>query len=334
MKNKPKSAIAKLMDSVSVFTEQHNISGTAVVKPEMQSVTEDQNETCITNFIPKFESNTLITLSDDKPVLKYIDPKYCQPWKFSDRPEDEMGDIDELSNSIEKFGQQEPILVRPVSGKTEIDFEVIFGNRRWRACRKKNIKVLAIIKKVTDQEAALYQKEENENREDLSDLARAKSFKAQLDGEIFSSEHELSKSLGISRQNLNDIMAFNRIPQTLVSIIPNLKNISRKMATKLATLSKDEKTLNILIRLAPKISQKEVNSSNIDIYINKVLSDKSIKQRTIPIQVRDTFGKKMFIIKQASNGETNIVISKNYFQKCDIDEIKKTLIDVLNKTNQ
>jgi len=112
-------------------------------------------------------------------TLKYLDVNHCRPWMFADRPENEMGDINSLSESIKITGQQEPILVRPTDNEKKEQYEIIFGHRRWRACKKIGTKVLAIIKAVTDREASLFQKEENENRKDLSDFAKAKSFKAQ-----------------------------------------------------------------------------------------------------------------------------------------------------------
>lgn len=338
MTKKPRTALASLLDSVADLADvSRNISGAGVVSPIVQreDISDEKNEIFASALVT--QSSKKITAEEtrefDQPVLKFLDPKLCAPWKFADRPEDEMGNIDELSEAIANFGQQQPILVRPVINNSETAFEIIFGNRRWRACKKRGLKVLAIVKNVTNQEAALYQKEENENREDLSDLARAKSFKALLDTGIFISENELSKSLGISKQNLNDLMAFNRIPQNLVDAIPNFKAVPRKVVAKLAALSKDERILNVLIKLAPKIGTKEINSSNIELFINKALDTKNIKQLSKQIQVRNNNGSLMFILKQANDGKVNVVINKNYHEKYDIEEIKKAIFNVLNKAN-
>lgn len=328
-KPKPKSAIARLLDNLSPNGE---IQGAAIVTARTDDLIQSQavEKNTATHFIKNIDSYSQL-----ENVLANIDPNLCRPWQFADRPDDEMGDIESLANSLKEYGQQEPVLVRPVHNLNDVKYEVIFGNRRWRAAKRAGIMLLAIIKKVSDQEAALFQKEENENRKDLSDLARARSYQAQINAGIFKSEIEISRALGISRQNLNDIMAFNRIPEKLTNVIPNLKNISRKTAVKLAILSKDESNLDKLISLANKIGNGEITANNLEvIFVNANIKSSSYQKNTNQseiINVVDKNGVKIFTLKKSMNGETIIKINKVLNGNFDVSKLKELIFSYLSQ---
>ena len=329
-KPKPKSAMARLLEKMQ---STEFLEGAAVVPSHTLTISEEIVKQTIPSDTWEMKDNSE---QRQELVLTRIDPDLCRPWQFADRPEDEMGDIDALANSIKHYGQQEPVLARPLKKPDIIKYEIVFGNRRWRACKKAGVLLLAIINEVTDQEAALFQKEENENRKDLSDLARARSYQSQIDAGIFKSENELSKSLGISRQNLNDLMAFNRIPEVLANTIPNLKNVSRKVAVKLSVLSKDKNNLEILIKLAPKIGSGEITSMNIEYYLQRltrqnVAFDNKEKFNTQDIVNHE--GKKIFTIKKSPNGELIIKISRNITGKYEPQMLKEIIFNYLQECN-
>jgi ParB family chromosome partitioning protein len=321
---KPKTALARLLDNVSGMNIDGAISGGDVGIAQMEEET-------VLPTVPSKETQSILAPESNAIKIQYVDTALCQPWAFADRPEDEMGDIDALANSIKEYGQQEPILLSPINSKTNIKYEVIFGNRRWRACKRVGLSVLAIIKLTSDQEAAVYQKEENENRKDISDLARAKSLKAQLEAGIFKNELELSKALGLSRQTLNDIMAFIRIPDALINAIPNFKNLSRKTAVRLSTLAKDPQTIEGLIQLGTKIGAKEITAINLDASLYKVLNPSlhTPKHSEDIFDVTDSAGKKMFYIKNSFSSDTTIKIAKRLNGTYDVNALKEVIYQYL-----
>jgi ParB family chromosome partitioning protein len=71
-----------------------------------------------------------------------IDPKSCICWEYADRQEFEMGDLNKLANDILMNGQLQPIIVREVGE----NYEIIAGQRRWRACKIAGINVKAIVR--------------------------------------------------------------------------------------------------------------------------------------------------------------------------------------------
>jgi len=259
-----------------------------------------------------------------------IDPKKCRPWKYADRLPEEMGNIEELANAIKNNGQQEPVLLRPIiDGGDELEYEVIFGNRRWRACTLINIPLLGIVKELSDQDAATAQKEENENREGLSTYARAMSYKRLINDGIFTNENQLSIKLNIPKNTLNDLMSYTRIPQAVLNNIPSVHKLSQRLAVKLATLSKDEALLPILVKLGPEISNKAITTKNIELKIKDIQSgSNSFHKKSTPVIGKG--GAEIFTIREDSNGAPCIVLHKaarNAIDLPNLEQLIKNYID-------
>jgi ParB family transcriptional regulator, chromosome partitioning protein len=296
----------------------------------------------------KYETNQPTTQTVESPLyssiftkpkcetLIEILPSHCKPWDFSDRNEAELGNIEELANSIQKAGQQEPILVRPISNThfsadSPINYEIIFGNRRWRACKLIGKNILAIVRELTDQEAALAQKEENENRTDIGDYSKAMNYKKLIDAQIFTNENQLALKLNIPRNRINDLMSYTRIPKQLLEVIPNVHQLSQRMAIKLASLSKIQENIEALIILAPKIGTNKIASGSVEKALNEIKTGKSdsLSKKSIPVIGKG--GAEIFTIREDSNGAPCIVLHKASRQTIDMDELKTLLKNYIDK---
>jgi ParB family chromosome partitioning protein len=307
-RKKPQSAMAALLDFAQTTVAEPIIENPEIEKPRIFSTEKKWHDVTAIENTPVVE-----TRSNMQATLLHINPEDCIVWRFSDRPSDELGDIDALAQSLKEHGQQEPILVRHNRQDTAHAYEVIFGNRRWRAAQIAKIKLIAICKDLTDQQAALCQKEENENRKELSDYARAMSYRAQLDGGVFKNESELSKVLGISKQALNDLMAYLRVPEPLREAISNYKSLSKKMVTKLASLSKDKDMLDVLMLLSPKISDQSVTTANLEKHIQSYLTP-GVKRNPFvnaELQACDAEGKLLYKTRLQNNGEMTVQIARS-----------------------
>ena len=315
-RKKPQSAMAALLD----FAE--NITPVAV---DRNHENENIQGHIFKNGFPEQEVNAIISLNKhvDNNVsgqLITIHPDDCVLWPFSDRPSDELGDIDSLAQSLKEHGQQEPILVRPNRQGSKHTYEIIFGNRRWQAAQIAQINLIAICKNIDDQQASLFQKEENENREELSDYARAVSYRAQIDKGIFKNEAELSRVLSISKQALSDLMAYLRVPEELRNAIYNYKHLSKKMVIQLAALAKDKRALEGLIVLAPQISDQSITTSNLGNHIHHFLYgnlEKKIINREL--EKRDDLGKLLYKTILKNNGDVSLQIIK---KKIDVRQME------------
>lgn len=284
--------------------------------------------------LASYENNATTKKAD---VLLELTPDSCKPWNFSDRLDLEMGNIDELANSIQQAGQQEPILVRLIKhsnlpNDTSPKYEIIFGNRRWRACKQIGKNILAIVRDLNDQEAALAQKEENENRENISDYSKSMHYKRLIDAGVFTNEHQLSMKLNIPRNRFNDLMSYNRIPKELLLVIPNVHCISQRLAIKLASLAKNPTVLEILMQLAPQMTSNKITSANIERMVEQhtlMGKSNSITKRSTPVIGKG--GAEIFTIREDSNGAPCIVLHKVSRQAINIDELQTLIKNYIDR---
>ena len=224
-----------------------------------------ENKSKIKDFGSLFITNTAEKkiMSHDDEIIKEIDPLECVNWKYADRQSFEMGDLTELASSILLNGQVQPIVVR----KSEDKFEVIAGERRWRACSLANIKVKAVVKNLTDEDAFVLQAAEN-TRQELSCYSQSISYQKILnDSKI--SQRELSRKLGISKSTLNNLLSYAFVQNELWNAVGDMRKVTIKTSCYIKQLlDNDPDTIIELIAIANDI-QKGAGSSKIKKLIGK-----------------------------------------------------------------
>ena len=136
-----------------------------------------------------------------------IDPNPNQPRNHFD--EDSLA---ELSASIKAIGLLQPVLVRPSS--TPDRFELIAGERRWRASKRAGLSTIPAIVRVTDDVSSVEQAlVENLHRQDLTPLEEAAAYQQLL--EDFSMTHEqVASKVGKSRSAITNSLRLLTLPPT------------------------------------------------------------------------------------------------------------------------
>ncbi len=133
-----------------------------------------------------------------------IRPFHHQPRKPFDESE-----LEELKASIKEHGIIEPLIVRPVAHGT---YELIAGERRWRAARALGMpEVPAIIKAIPDHEALEISLIENLQRKDLNALEEAGAF-AKLVKEFGYTQEQLAKAIGKDRSTIANLLRLLQLP--------------------------------------------------------------------------------------------------------------------------
>lgn len=117
----------------------------------------------------------------------------------------------ELSASIKAIGVLQPILVRPVDDR----FELIAGERRWRAAQRAGLSVIPAVVRVTDELASVEQAlVENLHRQDLTPLEEAAAYQQLLDD--FSMTHEqVATKVGKSRSAITNSLRLLTLPPSI-----------------------------------------------------------------------------------------------------------------------
>jgi len=167
--------------------------------PESVTVTE----TVTTEYIPQDGD------------LRQMPIEYLQRGKYQPRRDMTPEALEDLANSIKSQGVMQPIIIRPIGNKK---YEIIAGERRWRASQLAGLdKVPVIIKDVPDEAAIAMALIENIQREDLNPIEEAFALqRLQIEFEL--TQQEVADAVGKSRTTITNLLR-----------LMNLKEDVRKM---------------------------------------------------------------------------------------------------------
>ena len=158
--------------------------------------------------------------------------------KFQPRKNFDLAELDELAESIKANGILQPILVRPLT-KGGSSFEIIAGERRWRASQIAKIHEVPVIVRDFDDETALgVAMIENLQRSDLNLIEEAEGYRALMHNFQYTQE-KLSSQLGKSRSHIANVLRILSLPKYVRSFIVN-GQLSFGHARALVPLSEDK----------------------------------------------------------------------------------------------
>ncbi|NYT61461.1 ParB/RepB/Spo0J family partition protein [Alcaligenaceae bacterium] len=126
--------------------------------------------------------------------------------KYQPRTRMDEGALNELAESIRTQGIMQPILVRPLAGKDAGKYEIIAGERRFRAAQLAGLaEVPVLVREVADESAAIMALIENIQREDLNPLEEAHGVRRLLD-EFGLTHEQAAQAIGRSRSATSNLM--------------------------------------------------------------------------------------------------------------------------------
>ncbi len=141
-----------------------------------------------------------------------LDIDQLQPGTFQPRMTFEEEPLNTLADSIKEHGLLQPILVRALKGEPG-KYEIIAGERRWRASQRANLyKVPVIISTLDDSQALEVGLVENLQREDLNPVDEAMGY-SRLMNEFDRTQEEVSKVLGKSRSHIANMVRLLTLPE-------------------------------------------------------------------------------------------------------------------------
>ncbi|WP_251521610.1 MULTISPECIES: ParB/RepB/Spo0J family partition protein [Staphylococcus] len=177
------------------------------------------------------------------------------PNRYQPRQVFEPNKIKELAESIEEHGLLQPIVVRPIE---EDMFEIIAGERRFRALQHLNKSYAdVIIRFLDDEETAVVALIENIQRENLSVVEEAEAYKKLLDiGDT--TQSELAKSLGKSQSFIANKLRLLKLAPKVIQRLREAK-ITERHARALLSLKKEdqEQIVEIIINQNLNVKQTE-----------------------------------------------------------------------------
>lgn len=195
------------------------------------------------------------TLLNDKPQTEHLKLAVdcLQPGKYQPRGEMEEAPLQELAESIKKQGLLQPLLVRELSNGR---YEIIAGERRWRASQIAGMtEVPVILKQVDDETAMAMALVENLQREDLNAMDQARAM------------HRLTSEFALTHQQVADLLCKSRTAVSnflrLLSLSTSVKkllehgDLDMGHARALLMLEEEQQTQAAQIIIAKNLSVRE-----------------------------------------------------------------------------
>ncbi|MCH9747461.1 MAG: ParB/RepB/Spo0J family partition protein [Alphaproteobacteria bacterium] len=193
------------------------------------------------------KTNEIIKSLDQTVAIERIRPNPNQP-----RKNFESNSLDDLVASIKEKGVLQPLIVRTVGN----NFEIVAGERRWRAAQKAQIhKLPVIIRNFTDAEVLEVAIIENIQRADLNPIEEAASFR-QLMERFGHTQEMLAEALGKSRSYIANLLRLLNLPKAIQEYVLR-GDLSAGHARALITIEKPEIIVKKIIEDGLSVRQTE-----------------------------------------------------------------------------
>ncbi len=231
-----------------------------------------------------FEDNINESQGTQTIRMSEIEPNKSQPRRHFDE-----NAITTLADSIRQHGLIQPILVR----STGTGYQIVAGERRWRACRMLGMsEIPAVVKEFSDSETAQIALIENIQREDLNPIEEAAAYKELMENYNMTQE-ELSKAVGKSRSAIANAVRLLNMPEKVQELLRK-GELSAGQAKAIAAAESEEQ----MIDLAERAANGQITVRAIE----KLLAQKDEEEKEEPAKA-DTEK------KQAMNYLTEMEIS-------------------------
>lgn len=156
----------------------------------------------------------------DHGQLKQIDVNLLKRGEYQPRRFIQEQELQELASSIEKHGVMQPIVIRPIEDE-QYPYEIIAGERRWRAAQLAGLKEIpAIVRDLNDQVAIALALIENIQRQDLNPIDQALALQRFHD-EFGLSHQEIAETVGKARTTVSNLLR-------LLSLDDAIKNLMQE----------------------------------------------------------------------------------------------------------
>jgi len=243
--------------------------------------------------------------------LQNLSITLLQPGKYQPRTSMDQESLTELAESIKAQGVMQPILVRPIPDGR---FEIIAGERRWRAAQIAGLsEVPVLIREVPDESALAMSLIENIQREDLNPLEEAQGIQ-RLIKEFGMTHQSAGKALGNSRSSITNLLRLLNLSAPVQNLMMQGK-IDMGHGRALLTLSPAQQ-----IELANLIVHKQLSVRETERLVNRVehpAKKTASKQDLDLLRLQEEISEKLgaqVVIKPGKNGEGNVVI---YYKSLD-----------------
>lgn len=261
-------------------------------------------------------SNSTVTLK-----ISEIEPNRNQPRRdFKDES------LTELADSIAQHGVLQPLLVRPL---TNGGYQIVAGERRWRACRMAGVsEVPVIIRELSDSEMTELALIENLQREDLSPVEEALGYQTLMEHYHFTQE-EVSKSVGKSRPAVTNAMRLLNLPAEVLAFVSS-GELSAGHARTLLSFPNEE----AMIAAAKLVIKQGISVRDLEKMAKKAAQNENSKPVGVSFQKRNPFFEEVELslnehlgrkVKVSNKTKNKGILEIEFYSEEDLSELARLL---------
>jgi ParB family chromosome partitioning protein len=257
-----------------------------------------------------------------KDSVQELPVEYLQRGKYQPRKDMDSVRLQELADSIRAQGIIQPIIVREVAYNR---YEIIAGERRWRAGQLAGLtEVPVVIKDIEDRAAMAIALIENIQREDLNPLEEAEAL-LRLVAEFELTHQQISEAVGRSRTTVTNLLRLNELEGAVKVFLMNrqlgmgharaLLSLSAEKQILLATKVADE---GLSVRVTEALVKKVQKASEENEKATEQVKEKVFDRDALRLQeaISDFLGAKT-TIKHKKNGQGSVIIDYSSLDELD-----------------
>jgi ParB family transcriptional regulator, chromosome partitioning protein len=263
-------------------------------------------------------------LSDIKPVsieasaskasVRHLPIDLLKPGKYQPRRDISQDTLTELADSIRTQGIIQPVIVRPIAAG---NYEIIAGERRWRAAQLANLhEVPVVVREISDEQAIALSLIENIQREDLNAIDTAMGLQRLIDE--FGMTHESAASVvGKSRATVTNLLRLLSLPEEIQKMVQR-GDLEMGHARALLTLDLAQQLAAAKMIVNRGLSARAAESLVRQLQKSRVATKRSVDPNTVHLQkqIADKLAAPVSI-QHAKSGKGKIIIQYNNLEELE-----------------
>ncbi|HAB92027.1 MAG TPA: chromosome partitioning protein ParB [Pseudomonas sp.] len=243
----------------------------------------------------------------DASELQHLSLDSVQRGKYQPRGDMDQVSLEELAQSIKAQGVMQPIVVRLVAKNT---YEIIAGERRWRASKLAGLKTIpALVRDVSDEAAIAMALIENIQREDLNPIEEAVALQ-RLQKEFELTQQEVANAVGKSRASVANLLRLTGLPDEVKTLLAH-GDLEMGHARAILGLPAEHQ-----VEAARHVVAKALTVRQTEALVRNMQEDKPAKEKAAPdpdvkrleLKLAERLGTQVQI-KQGQKGKGQLVIS-------------------------
>ncbi len=272
---------------------------------------------------PAAESATVKASSDSEDTLRDIPVELLQRGQYQPRVDMRQDSLQDLADSIKVQGVVQPIVARPIpSPGNEQRYEIVAGERRWRAAQMAGLAdIPAVVREIPDEAAIAMALIENIQREDLNPLEESRALD-RLIREFDLTHAEAAEAVGRSRASVSNLLRLQDLSEKVKPLLEDRQlemgharallsianptqqfDAARQVVRRGLSVRETERLVKHMLEGAKPKATKKAPAQNADI-------------RRLEIEVSEKLGAKV-AVQHTAKGAGKLVISYNSLDELD-----------------